>query len=70
MDYYKRALELKDEIIQNRRYFHTNAEVGLELPKAVAHVKEKLKSYGIQTVLCGHGVMATIGNGGEDAQGK
>ena len=47
MNYYNRAVELKDEIIRNRRYFHTNAEVGLELPKAVFYVTEKLKSYGI-----------------------
>ena len=65
MDYYKRALELKDEIINNRRYFHTNAEVGLNNPKAVAYVTEKLMTYGIQPVACGHGVTATIGNGGK-----
>lgn len=65
MDYYKRALELKEEIIQNRRYFHTNAEVGLELPKAVAYVTEKLLAYGIEAKPCGHGVTATIGGGGK-----
>ncbi len=65
MDYYKRALEIKDDIIRDRRYFHTNAEVGLKLPKAVAYIKEKLISYGIQPTSCGHGVMATIGHGGK-----
>ncbi|MGN0343321.1 MAG: M20 family metallopeptidase [Roseburia sp.] len=65
MTYYERALELKDEIVTNRRYFHTNAEVGLEMPKAQAYVMEQLKSYGIDAKPCGHGVTATIGNGGK-----
>ncbi len=63
MNYYERALELQEEMIQNRRYLHTNAEVGLDLPKAVAYVEEKLRSYGIMPVRCGHGVSATIGQG-------
>ncbi len=29
MDYYQRACELKGETVANRRYFHANAEVGL-----------------------------------------
>lgn len=47
MDFVKRAEELKAETIEYRRYLHTNAEVGLDLPKAVAFVTEKLKSFGI-----------------------
>ena len=43
MDFYKRALELKDETIQNRRNIHKNAEVGLDTPKTKAFVIEKLK---------------------------
>lgn len=65
MNYYERALKLKDEIIANRRYFHTNAEVGLNMPKAQTYVMEKLKSYGIEPQICGHGVTATIGKGGK-----
>ena len=64
MNFYERAVELKDEIVADRRYIHTNAEVGLELPKTKAYVMEKLKSYGIQPVECGHGVTATIGKKG------
>lgn len=65
MNYYERALELKDEVISHRRFFHTNAEVGLNMPKAVEYVMEKLTSYGIQAEKCGHGVTATIGKGGK-----
>lgn len=65
MNYYERALELKEETIQNRRYFHTNAEVGLNMPKAQAYVMEKLREYGLEPKKCGHGVTATLGCGGK-----
>lgn len=65
MDYYKRALELKDETIANRRHFHTNAEVGLDLPKTTEYVIEKLKEYGLEPKRCGKGVTATLGKGGK-----
>lgn len=65
LNYYERALELKEEIIANRRYFHTNAEVGLDMPKAKAYVMKQLESYGIQPKECGHGVVATLGKGGK-----
>ena len=42
MNYYERAQELNEETIANRRYFHTNAEVGLDMPKAKAYVMKKL----------------------------
>ena len=64
MDFYKRALELKDETVADRRYIHQNAETGLELPKTKAYVMDKLKEYGLDPVECGEGVVATLGNGG------
>ena len=65
MNYYERALALKDETIAHRRYFHANAEVGLDLPKARAYVKETLEGLGISARECGHGITATIGSGGK-----
>ncbi len=65
MNYYERALELKDEIVANRRYIHTNAEVGVHMPKAKAYVMEKLKEYGLEPKECGEGVTATVGKGGK-----
>lgn len=65
MNYYERALELQEETIQNRRYFHANAEVGLELPKTKAYVIEKLKEYGLEPQECGCGVTASLGKGGK-----
>ncbi len=65
MNYYERALELKAETVENRRYFHTNAEVGLDMPKAKAYVMKKLAEYGLEPKECGYGVTATVGKGGK-----
>ena len=65
MDYFERAEALREELTQNRRYFHTNAEVGLHMPKAKAYVMKKLKEYGLEPKKCGEGVTAVLGKGGK-----
>lgn len=65
MNYYERALELKDETIANRRHIHKNAEIGLDLPKTKAYVMKKLTEYGLEPKDCGYGVTATLGKGGK-----
>ena len=65
MNYYERAVELKDETIANRRHIHKNAETGLDLPKTKAYVMEKLTEYGLEPKDCGYGVTATLGKGGK-----
>ena len=65
MNYYERALELKDETIANRRHIHKNAETGLDLPKTNAYVMEELTEYGLEPKDCGYGVTATLGKGGK-----
>ena len=65
MNYYERALELKDETIANRRHIHKNAETGLDLPKTKAYVMEKLTEYGLEPKDCGYGGTATLGKGGK-----
>lgn len=65
MSDYGRAVREAPSLVENRRYFHTNAETGLALPKAVAYVTEKLREYGLEPVLCGHGVTATVGRPGK-----
>lgn len=65
LDFQKRATELKDETVAHRRYFHQNAEVGLNTPKSVAYVMEKLTEYGLKPQRCGYGVTATLGSGGK-----
>ena len=65
MNYYERALALKEETVSHRRFFHVNAEVGLNMPKGQAYVLEELKKLGIDAQPCGHGVSATVGKGGK-----
>ena len=65
MNYYDRALALNEELLENRRYLHQNAEAGLHMPKAKAYVMEKLRSYGLEPKDCGEGVTASIGSGGK-----
>ncbi|MBO5035062.1 MAG: hypothetical protein J6C43_05580, partial [Oscillospiraceae bacterium] len=62
-EFYERALELREETVAHRRYFHQNAEVGLDLPKTRAYVMEKLTEYGLEPKPCGHGVTALLGHG-------
>ncbi len=64
MNFYERALELREETVAHRRWFHANAEVGLNMPKAKAYVMEKLAEYGLEPKECGYGVTATVGKGG------
>ncbi len=63
MKEYERALELNEETIAHRRYLHTNAEVGLDMPKAVEYITNKLTDCGIKAEKCGYGVSATLGKG-------
>lgn len=63
MDFYKRAYELKEQTVFHRRYFHENAETGLDMPIATEYVINTLKEYGIAAEKCGHGITAQIGQG-------
>lgn len=65
MNFYDRALALQDETISHRRYFHQNAEVGLDLPRTRAYVMEQLRAMGLDPQPCGHGATATLGSGGK-----
>ena len=65
MNYYERALALKEETVAHRRYFHVNAEVGLNMPKGQAYVLAELEKLGIDAKPCGHGVVATVGKPGK-----
>ena len=65
MNYFERAQDLVNELLENRRYFHTHAEAGLHMPKAKAYVMEKLREYGLEPRECGEGVTATLGHGGK-----
>ena len=63
MDFYTRALSLKDETVYHRRYLHRNAESGLSMPVAKKYITHQLALCGIGAVPCGCGLTATIGCG-------
>ena len=65
MNIYEKALEYREETIRHRRWFHENAEIGLNMPKAQSYVLKILKSYGIEARKCGEGITATIGKNGK-----
>ena len=63
MDLMKLAMERKEETVAHRRFFHENAEVGLEMPKACAYIEEQLRAIGLTPRRCGKGIAAEIGSG-------
>lgn len=64
MDYLKRANELYEETVANRRYLHQNPEIGMDLPKTSTFIMDKLKEMGYAPVNCGgDGIVATVGKG-------
>ena len=65
MNDYEIALTLEAETVAHRRYLHENAEVGLDMPKAVQYVMDELEKAGLQPETCGHGVTAQLGQGGK-----
>lgn len=66
MDNYKKAYEIKNDIIEYRRNIHNMAEVGFDLPNTAKYVKEKLIEFGYQAVeIIENGIVATLGKGGK-----
>ena len=66
MSILEQAQAIQEEIVANRRTIHKNPELGLDLPKTVAFVKEKLIEMGYTPIDCGKGgVVATIGKPGK-----
>lgn len=64
--FYKRALELQKEIVENRRIIHGFAETGFELPKTIDYVMKQLESYGLYPKKIGRaGITCTIGKEGK-----
>lgn len=57
------AKELFDELSEYRRYLHTVAEIGFDLPKTTEYVGNILTEIGISTEFLGSGIVATLGEG-------
>ena len=64
IDFKKEALEIKDEVVANRRHIHRNAEGGFDLPLTRDFVLKKLEEIGLKGEKCGKaGIVVTIGQG-------
>ena len=50
IDFKKEALEIKDEVVANRRYLHRNAEGGFDLPLTRDFVLKKLEEIGDEKI--------------------
>ena len=58
----EKAMNLKDDIIKDRRYLHSHAEAGFEIGNTVEYVKKSLEEMGYEPKRCGRaGLVATIG---------
>lgn len=68
-NYFKEALEYKDELIEKRRALHQIPEVGLDLPKTKAYVKGELESLGLEVKEYGTSGLSTVIQG-EKGEGK
>ena len=64
MNFYEQALELREETVAHRRWLHSLAEVGLDMPQAQAYVMEQLEKSGLEPRRCGYGVTAELGRDG------
>lgn len=64
-NYRERALELNQEMIQNRRHIHQNPEIGMDLEKTARYVEDRLREVGYEPQrLGGCGVTACVGKSG------
>ena len=63
MDYLKRAHELTEEIVENRRFLHQHPEIGCDIPVTKAFVEDKLKCMGYEVAHVGPGLVAMAGHG-------
>lgn len=52
-DIKKRAHELKDQILKDRRHLHQIPEIGTDLPKTSAYIQQRLTEMGIPWEECG-----------------
>ncbi len=58
--YLKRATELKETMLQDRRYIHQNAERGMVLPVTSAYVRSRLEQMGYEVTGLGESGLTVI----------
>lgn len=63
MNFEKRAKALQEQIVTDRRYLHSHAEFGMELPETVSYITRRLKEIGCTPVSRGGGIICDLGSG-------
>ena len=62
MDYLKRAHELNETLLRDRRALHSHPETGCEVPQTSAYIRAQLEEMGLEVKACGrYGLTALIG---------
>ena len=62
---YRRAMELREDLLRGRGALHSFAEIGFDLPRTTEHVMGRLREFGLSPQRMGRaGVVCTIGHGG------
>ena len=49
-EFYKRALEIQEELVKYRRHIYSRPEVGMDLPNTTRFVQETLREHGLEAV--------------------
>lgn len=63
MNDYQRAIDIYEELMSHRRYFHQNAEIGLNTVMTLEYIEKQLNRLNIKNERCGCGIVAYIGQG-------
>ena len=53
MDYLKRAHELNETLLRDRRALHSHPETGCEVPQTSAYIRAQLEEMGLEVKACG-----------------
>lgn len=60
MDYLKRAHEMNDQLVADRRVFHTHPETGCEVPHTSQYIRQQLEKAGLEVHACGRWGLTTM----------
>lgn len=69
MDFLQSAMELKEEMVRDRRYLHQNPEIGMELPKTTEYVINRLNEMGYDAKRVGKSGVTALLTGKKEKKG-
>lgn len=60
MNYLKKAQNLYEQMVKDRRFLHQHPEVGMDLPETTTYVIQRLRDMGYEPARLGQGVCASV----------